>query len=101
LIGLNKALSEWVKAKKKTVNIEPSQAMGERRPELVAKFSREEVLEQFENLNVGSRVEVEDNKGNPLAATITGLTDREITIDANHPLAGKTLVFDIELIEFV
>ena len=67
----------------------------------MAKFSREEVLEQFENLNVGSRVEVEDNKGNPLAATITGLTDREITIDANHPLAGKTLVFDIELIEFV
>jgi peptidylprolyl isomerase len=29
------------------------------------------------------------------------LTDQEVTVDANHPLAGKTLVFDIELIEFV
>ena len=86
---------------KKTVSIERNQAMGERRPELVAKFSREAVPEQLENLKVGSKVKVEDDKGNPLVATVTELTDQEITIDANHPLAGKTLVFDIELIEFV
>jgi peptidylprolyl isomerase len=86
---------------KKTVSIEPSQAMGERRPELVVKFSREAVPEKHEDLKVGSKVEVEDKHRNPVVGTVTQLTDQEVTVDTNHPLAGKTLVFDIELIEVV
>ena len=86
---------------KKTVSIEPNQAMGERKPELVSKFSRKEVPEQHEDLKVGSKVEIEDDNGNSVLGTVTQLTDQEVTVDTNHPLAGKTLVFDIELIEFV
>ena len=55
---------------------------------------------QSKDLKVGIKVEVEDDNGNPLVGTVTQLTDQEVTVDANHPLAGKTLVFDIELIEF-
>ena len=90
-----------VEGEKKTVSIEPNQAMGERKPELASKIPRKEVPEQHENVKVGSKVEVKDDKGNPFVAMVTKLTDQEVTIDANHPLAGKTLVFDIELIEFV
>jgi peptidylprolyl isomerase len=86
---------------KKTVSFEPNQAVGERRPELVTKFSRVAIPEQHEDLKVGSKVEVEDDNGNPIRGTVTQLTDQEVTVDANHPLAGKTLEFDIELIEFV
>jgi peptidylprolyl isomerase len=90
-----------VEGEKKKVSIEPSQAMGERRPELVAKLSREVVPEQHEDLKIGSKVEVEDDNGNPIVGMVTQLTNQEVSVDANHPLAGKTLVFDIDLIEFV
>jgi peptidylprolyl isomerase len=89
-----------VEGEKKTVRIEPNQDMGERRPELVAIVPREAVPEQHEDLKVGSKVEVEDDNGNPVVGTVTQLTDQEVTVDSNHPLAGKTLVFDIDLIEF-
>ncbi|MFO7972753.1 MAG: FKBP-type peptidyl-prolyl cis-trans isomerase [Desulfobacterales bacterium] len=86
---------------KKTVSIEPNQAMGKRKPELVSKFSRKEVPEQHEDLKVGSKVEIEDDNRNSVLGTVTQLNDQEVTVDTNHPLAGKTLVFDIELVEFV
>lgn len=86
---------------KKTVRIEPDQALGERQPELVNVFSREAIPEQHEDLKIGSKVEMEDNSGDPLVGTVTRLTDQKVTVDANHPLAGKTLIFDIELIGFV
>jgi peptidylprolyl isomerase len=86
---------------KKTVKIEPDQGMGERQPELVTVFSREAIPEQHEDLKIGIKVEVEDDNGNPIVGKVTQLTDQEVTVDANHPLAGKTLVFDIELVEFV
>lgn len=89
------------KGEKKKVRIEPKQALGERRPELVFVFSREEVPEQHEDIKVGSRVELDDDNGNPIAGTVTHLTDQDVTVDTNHSLAGKTLVFHIELIEFV
>jgi peptidylprolyl isomerase len=90
-----------VEGEKKTVSFEPNQAIGERKPELVAKFSRIEIPEQYEELKVGSKVDVENDDGNTIFGTITQLSDQEVTVDANHPLAGKTLEFDIQLIEFV
>jgi peptidylprolyl isomerase len=95
------SLIGMAEGERKTVKIEPTQAMGERKPELVFVFSREEVPEQHEDLNVGSRVELDDDKGNPVTGTVTHLTDQEVTVDTNHPLAGKTLVFYIELIELI
>jgi peptidylprolyl isomerase len=90
-----------VEGEKKTFSFEPKQAMGERKPELVSKFSRIEIPEQYEELKVGSRIEAENDAGNTIVGTITQLSDQEVTVDANHPLAGKTLEFDIQLIEFV
>jgi peptidylprolyl isomerase len=90
-----------VEGEKKTVTFEPTQAMGEKRSDLVANFSRVEIPEQYEDLEVGSKVEVENDDGNTISGTVTQLSDQEVTVDANHPLAGKTLEFDIQLIEFV
>jgi peptidylprolyl isomerase len=85
---------------KKTVSLAPSQAMGERKPELVTIFPRVAIPEQYGELKVGSKVEVQDDYKSTVVGTITQLTDQEVTVDTNHPLAGKTLIFDIELVEF-
>jgi peptidylprolyl isomerase len=85
----------------KTVRLEPSQTVGDRKPDLVYKVPRGNVPELHEDLKIGSKVQAEDKNGLPISGTVAQLTDHEVTIDANHPLAGETLVFDIELIEFV
>ena len=85
---------------KKTVRLDPDQAAGERRPELVKMVPRHMVPEQHEDLKVGDRIKLKEDNGDLLEATVTQLSDQEITIDANKPLAGKTLIFDIEFINF-
>jgi peptidylprolyl isomerase len=86
---------------RRTVHVEPANALGERRPELISTLPRHTVPEQYEDLKVGSSVQIKDDNGNDIKATVTELSDQNVTIDANHPLAGETLTFDIELIEFV
>ena len=51
------------------------------------------------DLKVGMAVQLADQAGNPIPAIIAELTDGAVKLDLNHPLAGKTLVFDIEISE--
>ena len=89
------------KGEKKTVRLEPKHIVGERRPELIFKLPRYTVPEQHEDLNIGSKVRVEIDNGNTISGRVSDLSDQEVTVDSNHRLAGKTLLFDVELIEFV
>jgi peptidylprolyl isomerase len=86
---------------RRTVHIPPEDAMGERRPELVSQVPLHMIPEQNEDLKVGSSIQIKDEKGRDVKATVTQMTDQAVTIDANHPLAGETLVLDLKLIEFV
>lgn len=48
---------------------------------------------------IGQQIKINDKQlAEPLIVTITSVTDTEVTLDANHPLAGKDLTFDIELV---
>ena len=85
----------------KTVHLKPDQVVGERRPELVSKVSRHLVPEIEEDLSVGSRIAMEDESKNPVKATVISLSDQEVTLDANHPLAGEEVIFNIDLIQIV
>lgn len=84
---------------RKKISVEPEDAMGEHLPERVIKIPLVEVPEQYEEIKVGSRVEIEGEHGTPKAGIVKKLSDQEVTVDTNHPLAGKTLSFDIELIK--
>jgi len=86
---------------KKTVHLKPDQVVGERRPELVSKVSRHLVPEIEEDLSIGSRITMEDESNNPVKATVISLSDQEVTFDANHPLAGEEVIFNIDLIQVV
>ncbi|MEM9953310.1 MAG: peptidylprolyl isomerase [Chloroflexota bacterium] len=76
--------------------IPPEKAYGERSDEMVITLDRSQFPPDA-NPEIGMQVYVQ--AGNqPIPATVTAITDDGITLDANHRLAGKTLIFDIELV---
>ena len=88
------------KNKGETVNavIDPSKAYGELRDDLIAEIASDQVPE---DVTVGSNLHGADSEGQPVNVTVTSINENNtVTLDANHPLAGKTLVFDIEVVDF-
>ena len=72
----------------KTVTIPASEAYGERMDEMVAVVDRSEIPPDLE-LAVGNSLEVTQENGNAFPVLITEVTETSVTLDANHPLAGK------------
>jgi len=50
---------------------------------------------------LGQQLQTEDEKGRPINVCVTKIDGENVTLDANHPLAGKTLIFEIEMMEIV
>jgi len=82
------------------VRIEADDAYGQRSEELVAVIERSEIPADV-NPQLGDQMEVVMEDGNSMPVTVTDATDTTITLDANHPLAGMALTFDIRLVEIV
>jgi peptidylprolyl isomerase len=82
----------------KTVNISAGEAFGPYREDLVRTLERSQFPAEFE-LEVGKRLNLSETDGREIAVTVTDFSDSGVTVDANHPLAGEDLVFDIELVE--
>ena len=96
--GFDAAVIGMLPGDKKTVTIEPEEGYGTHDPQRVTKMPRSSVPEGME-VKEGMAVQLADQAGNPIPAMITELTDEDVVLDLNHPLAGKTLVFDIEIKE--
>jgi peptidylprolyl isomerase len=84
----------------KTTDIPAVSAYGERRDDMVFEVPNNNVPENL-NPQVGQQLAVKQNDGSTMPVTVTEIKKESIIIDANHPLAGKDLVFDIELVEIV
>jgi len=98
--GFEKAVVGMEVGEEKTVKIPPEEGYGEYIEGLVADVERERFPEDLK-LEVGRQLVIPQKNGNQLIVTITKVTDSKVTLDANHPLAGKTLIFDIKLKEIV
>ncbi len=100
--GFEKSIVGMEVDEKKTITIPPEEAYGPRREELIWERKKSEFPEGITPA-VGKQVGVRLNQPDaPLInAIITDVSEDTVTLDANHPLAGKTLVFDIELIGIV
>ncbi len=83
-----------------TVKIAADEAYGQRAEEMVAVIERSEVPANV-NPQAGDQMEVVLQDGTPMPVLVTEVTDEKITLDANHPLAGLDLTFDIQLVEIV
>ncbi|MBT1073228.1 FKBP-type peptidyl-prolyl cis-trans isomerase [Pelotalea chapellei] len=83
-----------------TVTIPAADAYGQRAEEMVAVIERSEIPENI-NPRPGDQMEVVLEDGTPMPVIVMDVTDTTITLDANHPLAGMDLTFDIRLLEIV
>ena len=85
---------------KKTVEIPVGDAYGEKDENRVIEFPKNQFPANM-TPEVGMQLMMTDGSGNQLPVTITDVKDEVVTLDANHPLAGQDLIFDIELVEIV
>lgn len=81
-----------------TVNIPSDDAYGPRVDEMVLKIEKEKLPPDF-NPELGQQFQLPQQNGQNVVVTVTDITDTQIELDANHPLAGKDLTFDIQLVE--
>ena len=82
----------------KTVTVPADQAYGPRQEELVVEIDRSTIPMGIEP-NVGMAIEIGKSKDKMLHVEVIEVTESKIVLDANHPLAGKNLIFEIELVE--
>ncbi len=81
----------------KTIEISPEEGYGERRDELVVEVNKNDFPDTV-TPTVGQRLQIRQQGSDPIVVTITELKEETVTLDANHPLAGYTLFFDVELV---
>lgn len=94
--GLEDALVGKTTGASLQVTVDPADGYGERREEMVITLPRKQG-NLPEDIEVDYIVELVSPDGDELPARVVKLTETEITLDANHPLAGETLFFDIQL----
>jgi FKBP-type peptidyl-prolyl cis-trans isomerase 2 len=85
---------------KKTINIPFDEAYGPRNPDMMIEFPRNRFPEDLE-LEAGLPLMMSDGGGKNFQVIVTDIKEETVILDANHPLAGHDLVFDIELVEIV
>jgi peptidylprolyl isomerase len=86
--------------KSRTVKIAAGEAYGPRRKEMVVAVDRDKFPENVKPY-VGLELDVHKQNGKIFPAKVIDITECSVTLDANHPLAGKDLTFDIELVEII
>lgn len=82
----------------KKARIEQGDAYGERRDDLVLEVPREQLPDELE-VDVGTPLQLQQPDGSAVPVTVTSLDETTVTLDANHPLAGETLTFELTLVE--
>lgn len=96
--GLEKALEGKSAGEELSVRIEPAEAYGERRDELTQVVPRE-MFQGVDNLEVGMQFQAGGGDGSGQIVTIAAIEDEQVTVDANHPMAGVALNFDVKVVE--
>jgi len=84
----------------KNIALQPEQAFGPRRDELVVQIDKG-VLPAEITPEIGMQLQNKQPDGKLINVIITDIEENKITLDANHPLAGKTVLLDIELVEII
>jgi FKBP-type peptidyl-prolyl cis-trans isomerase 2 len=100
IAGFEQAIIGMNLGESKTMTIPEEQAYGQRRQDMIVTVQRDQLPPDL-NPAVGQRLELTQTDDQNVLVTVTAMTDTTLTLDANHPLAGKDLIFDIELLKIV
>ena len=95
--GFDSAVVGMKVGEKKTVTLEPSDAYGDSREDLIQTVSKNRFGEQA--VKAGDKITTYTASGQPIVGTVLEVTDEGAKVDFNHELAGKRLIFDIELVD--
>lgn len=98
--GFQDAVVGMQQGETKTATIPPEEAYGPRRDEMVLDIDRGKLPPEL-SPQVGQDLQLQTQSGQPVPAKVVDVSDEAIKVDANHPLAGQELTFDIELVEIV
>lgn len=98
--GFEQAIAGMAPGQSKTITLEPGDAYGQYRDEMVHRVSRTDIPDNME-LQPGMMVQAQSPNQEVIVLTVKDVDDDSVTLDANHPLAGKELTFDIELVAIV
>lgn len=96
--GLEQALQGKSTGDEFSIRIEPAQGYGERDESMTQVVSRD-MFDSDEKIKVGMQFHAESPDGQALAVTVIKISDNEIIVDGNHPLAGVQLNFEIKVLE--
>ena len=97
--GFEQALIGMAVGETKSINIPADQAYGDHQPELVQQVERSNIPDDIE-LSVGMQLQAQGPDRTYLLV-VTDFDDENVTLDGNHPLAGKALNFELELVEII
>jgi len=98
--GLEREIFGMKVGDRKTVTAVADEAYGQPDPAAMQEVPRSSIPAEIE-LTVGGQLQAVTQDGRQISVTVAALTDDTVTMDANHPLAGKDLVFHVELMEIV
>lgn len=99
--GFEDAIYGMAEGETKTFTIPAAEAYGERRSELVITVDFSELPPDAADLEVGDVVNLSTSTGGSVRAIVTEVTEKTVTFDANHFLAGKDLTFEVRLVKII
>ena len=98
--GFDEGVTGMTKGEKKTINIPFNEAYGPLNPEMLIEVPKDKFPPDME-IELGMPLMMSDGQGQQFQVTIKEIKENAVILDANHPLAGKDLTFDLELVEIV
>jgi len=98
--GFDDGVTGMMVGDKKTVNIPFDEAYGPRNPDMIIEMPKERFPKDME-LEVGMPLGMSDGQGQQFQVVVMEIKDVVVLLDANHPLAGQDLTFDLELVEII
>jgi peptidylprolyl isomerase len=98
--GFDEGVSGMKVGEKKTISIPVDEAYGERSEDMLIEFPKDRFPKDME-IKEGMQLMMSNGTGQNIPVIVTEVKDDAVILDANHPLAGEDLIFDIELVEIV
>lgn len=86
---------------KRTIEIPALEAYGPLNEHMIFEFDKKDFPADLGEPEIGIQLHMSDNEGNELPVVVAGIKEETIVLDANHPLAGKDLIFEVEVVEIV
>lgn len=98
--GFDDGVTGMKVGEKKTINIPVENAYGPKNPEMIIEYPKKQFPEGME-IELGMPLVMSSGSGQQFQVKVSEIKDETVVLDANHPLAGEDLIFDLELVEIV